>query len=103
MTKHKFGAKPCKSGEIKFPSKLERDYYNKLKALQRSGEILFFLRQPVFDLGAGLTYKADFVEYWSDGEVVFTDCKGVETKEFIRSKKLVESLYPIQLNIVKKI
>lgn len=100
--KHKFGAKPTKIDSIRFASKAEAEYYHKLKILVSSGELLFFLRQPSFDLGGGVTYKADFAEYWADGEVKFTDVKGFETKEFISKKKIVESLYPITINVVKK-
>jgi len=103
FTKHKFGAKRTQTDDIKFDSKLEANYYRKLKMAVSSGELLFFLRQPLFDLGGGVTYKADFAEYWADGEVKFTDVKGVETKDFVMKKKLVESLYPITINVVKKV
>jgi hypothetical protein len=102
--RHKYGAKRCTSDEIKFPSQLEKNYYHKLKRLQQEGSLLFFLRQPLFDLGGGVTYRADFVEYWSDGKVRFVDCKGVDTKDFIMKKKLVESMYPhIEIEVVKKV
>ena len=103
MAKHKFNAKPQECDSIKFPSKLEAAYYKKLKLAQKSGELLFFLRQPTFDLPGGTSYKADFLEFWEDGTVVVTDCKGFETKEFIRSKKQVEDLYPVEINVVKKV
>lgn len=99
--KHKFGAKRTERDDIKFDSKLEARYYSKLKMAVSSGELLFFLRQPLFDLGGGVTYKADFVEYWANGEVKFTDVKGMETKDFIMKKKIVESLYSITINVVK--
>lgn len=40
--KHKFGAIPCERNGKKFPSKLERRYYDKLQILQKTGEVLFF-------------------------------------------------------------
>lgn len=101
--KHKFGAIRCTSDDIKFPSKLERNYYNKLKLLQNSGEILFFLLQPRFETGGGTKYTADFLEFWADGSVRVTDCKGVLTKEFVRNKKIVESLYPVEIEVVTKV
>ena len=82
---------------------MEMRYYHKLKIAQKSGSLLFFLRQPKFDLGGGVTYSADFVEYWKDGTVIFTDVKGVETKDFIMKKKIVESLYEITINVIKKV
>jgi len=44
----------------------------------------------------------DFVEFWKDGNVKFTDCKGVETETFKLKKRQVEELYPIEINIVTK-
>jgi len=102
-TRHKFGAKRSKIDAINFDSKLEAAYYNKLKILQSAGEVVFFLRQPMFDLGGGVTYKADFAVYWATGNVSFVDVKGVETKDFIMKKKLVESLYPISIDVIKKV
>jgi hypothetical protein len=101
---HKFGAKPVERDGIKFPSKLEGRYYAKLKALQKSGELLMFLRQPLFDLPGCVTYRADFIEFWKDGSVRVVDCKGMETAEFKAKKKMVEELYPhIEIEIVKQV
>lgn len=101
--RHKFGAKPTKIDDIRFDSKAEANYYRKLKMAVSSGELLFFLRQVPFHLPGGVKYVVDFQEFWADGEVKFTDVKGMETKEFITKKKLVESLYPIAINVVKKV
>jgi hypothetical protein len=101
--RHKFNAKPCTADDIKFPSQLEKNYYYRLKRLQQAGEVLFFIRQPSFDLGGGVKYSADFLEFHADGTCHFVDCKGVETKEFIMKKKLVESLYPVKIEVVKKV
>jgi len=43
--KHKFFAKRTECDGIKFSSKKEAKRYNELKTLQKSGEVLFFLRQ----------------------------------------------------------
>lgn len=100
---HKYNAKKTMVDGINFPSLLEARYYSKLKMIQQTGEILFFIRQPRFDLPGSTSYSADFLEFWSDGTVVVSDCKGVETKEFIKSKKQVEFLYPIEINVVRKV
>ena len=105
MTKHKFGAKQCKSGEIKFPSKLERDYYNRLKALQRSGEILFFLRQVPFHLPGNIKYVVDFVEFWAPvneqpGDIIFTEVKGYMTDLAQMKIRQTEEIYGIEINVV---
>jgi len=103
MIKHKFGAIRSESEGIKFPSKLERNYFDKLKLMVKSGSLTMFLRQPKFDIGGGCTYSADFIEFYPDGTCRIVDCKGVLTKEFVMKKKIVESLYPIEIEIVKKV
>ena len=107
MVKHnfkprsKYGSCHTKHNGITFHSKKECAYYKRLLELQESGELHFFIRQPTFDLN-GVTYKADFMEFWvKDNAVVVTDVKGFETPDFIRSKKQVEALYPIEINVVK--
>lgn len=101
--RHKYKAIKCESDCIKFPSRLERDYYNKLRIAVKAGEMVMFLRQPKFDLGGGATYSADFLEFHNDGSVRVVDCKGFLTKEFIMKKKIVESLYPVTIEVVKKV
>ena len=101
--KHKFGAVRTENDGIKFDSKAESRYYSKLKRARDHGDLLFFLRQVPFHLPGGIRYVVDFVEFWKDGEVKFTDVKGMETKDFIMKKKIVESLYPIEINVVKKV
>jgi len=108
--KHKFGAIRDERDGIKFPSRLEARYYDKLKLAQRSGELLFFLRQPLFDLGGGVPYRADFMEFWAPkegeecGEIRIVDVKGMPpTEAFKVKKRIVESKYPIEIEIVRKV
>ena len=103
MIKHKFKAKKVEHDGIKFPSKLECNYYLQLKIRQRIGEVIFFLRQVPFHLPGNTKYVVDFQEFHSDGTVHFVDTKGMETKEFIRNKKMVEAIYPITIEVVKKV
>ena len=86
---------------IKFDSKREAARYEELKLLQKAGEVLYFLRQVPFDLGAGTKYRCDFLIFWKDGSHTVEDVKGYATKEFKLKKKLVESKYPIKIEIVK--
>lgn len=102
MIKHKFNAKPKQVDNKRFDSKAESKYYEKLKLLQKEGKILFFLRQVPFDLPGNVKYYVDFQEFWEDGTVIFSDVKGFETPEFIMKKKMVESLYPVEITIIKK-
>jgi len=100
--KHKFSAQRTELDGIKFDSKLESRYYTNLKMLQRSGEVLFFLRQVPIHLPGKTKYVCDFVEFWANGDVRFVDCKGMETETFKLKKRQVEELYPIEINIVTK-
>lgn len=103
--KHKFHAKRTERDGINFPSKLEARYYDRLKILQRAGEIVGFLRQPRFDLGGGTTYAADFLVFNSDGTCEVVDVKGRETKAFRKAKRQVESRYPWigEVKVVKQV
>ncbi len=102
MIRHKYGAIRCESEGIKFPSLLERNYYDKLKMMVKSKAIVMFLRQPKFDIGGGVSYSADFLIFENDGTCRVVDCKGMLTKDFIMKKKIVESLYPIEIEVVRK-
>ena len=98
---NKYNAQKTKVDGITFDSKKEANYYCTLKLRQRAGEIKYFLRQIPFDLPGGVKYRCDFVEFWTNGDVKFIDVKGVETKEFKLKKKMVESLYPVIIEVVK--
>ena len=67
--RHKYGAVRCEADGIKFPSKLEKRYFEKLKLMVKAGELVMFLRQPLFDLPGGVTYRADFMEFHNEGTV----------------------------------
>ena len=95
--RHKFGAKRTERDGFKFSSKKEARYFDELKLRQVAGEVLFFLRQVPFHLPGNTRYVVDFVEFWKDGTVKFVDVKGHRLPEFIRNKKQVEALYPVEI------
>jgi uncharacterized protein DUF1064 len=64
------------------------------------GWFYFFLRQPMFDLGGGTKYRADFLVFYTDGTCRVIDVKGKRTKDFIKAKKQVEALYPVEIEEV---
>ena len=97
---HKYKAVRTERDGIKFPSKKEANRYDELVLRQKAGFIVFFLRQPLFDLGGGTTYRADFLIFWSNGTVTVEDVKGFETKAFLKAKKQVEARYPIKIDVV---
>ena len=98
--KHKFNATKTEFDGIKFDSKKEAKYYYELKMRKMAGEIIFFLRQVPFHLPGGVTYRVDFQEFHADGTVKFVDVKGMKTKDFIMKKKMVEDLYPVEIETV---
>jgi hypothetical protein len=90
-----------------FASKLERDYYEDLLLRWKAGEVLFFVRQPSFDLEGGVKYRADFLVvrdrqgFGCDVEVV--DCKGFSTAAGKNKIKQVEARYHIKVQLVRKV
>ena len=83
-----------------FQSQKEAKRYTELLLLKKAGEVSFFTRQPILDLGGGTTYRPDFLIFWSDGKITWEDVKGWKTKDFIKNKKQVEAKYPIDIEIV---
>jgi hypothetical protein len=99
--RHKFNAKPVDDDGQHFSSKLEHRYYLHLKLLQKSGEVVFFLRQVPFWLPGAVTYRCDYQVFYADGTIRFIDCKGMTTDLFTLKKKQVEALYPVEIEIIK--
>lgn len=97
MIRHKFNAKPTVCDGISFGSKKESKRYVELKQLQSSGEVLFFLDQVPFRLPGGVKYRCDFLVFWADGYVTVEDVKGMRLPLYEAKKKIVESLYPIEI------
>ena len=106
--KHKFFAKKCETDGIKFPSKLERDYYLFLKRMKESGSVLFFLRQIPFLLPGGVTYRLDYLVFYAPnkeelGDIEFVEVKGYMTKDAAIKIKQTEDLYGIKIKIITKV
>jgi hypothetical protein len=102
MISHKFKAKAVNDDGHRFPSTLEWKYFKYLELLQKSGEVLFFLRQVPFHLPGGVKYVVDFQVFNSDCTVDFVDVKGMATETFKIKVKIVEDLYPVKIKIVEK-
>jgi hypothetical protein len=99
---HKYGAIRCTRNGIKFPSKLERSYYDFLTNLKNEEKILFFLRQVGLHLPGNIKYICDFVVFNLNGQIEFIDVKGKETDVYKMKKKLVEEIYPIKIKEIRK-
>lgn len=102
------GEKPTKYRAVKtwadgfpFDSRLEADYYQRLKLLVRAGALDGFLFHGKMLLVSGtgpehrgVAYETDFVLLKPDGTYEIVDTKGVETPEFKQKMKLVRERYP---------
>ena len=95
--RHKYHAVRTELDGIKFPSKKEALYYQRLKNLKRAGEVVFFLRQVPFYLPGGVKYVVDFQVFYADGSVAFIDVKGMRTATYKAKKKMVEALFPVEI------
>lgn len=98
--RHKFHAIPTETDGIKFSSKKEARYYLGLKLRQQAGEVVFFLRQVPIHLPGGVKLVVDFQEFHADGTCHFIDTKGVETESFKAKRRMVEALYPFEIETV---
>lgn len=97
--RHKYRAVPTELDGIKFPSKAEAAYFQVLTLAKRSGQLLFFLRQVPIAI-PGSTYRLDYMEFWANGEIIWTDVKGFETEAFRVKRRAVEALYPFKIRTV---
>jgi|TARA_R100001530_G_scaffold87212_1_gene60727 hypothetical protein len=105
--RHKYGAIATTVDGIRFASKKEANRYGFLKSLERANRVKNLELQPKFPCVVNgkkiCTYIADFRYTDEDGSEVIEDVKGVETAVFKLKKKLVESLYPIEIQVVKSV
>ncbi len=95
----KYGNRRTEYNGIMYDSQREAEYAAKLDLLLASKLILWWCRQAVFVLEAGVTYKCDFIVKYSD-RVEVVDCKGVSTDVFKLKKKLLEARFDVELVLV---
>lgn len=80
----------------RFDSKLESRCYIWLTVLRKVGDILWFIRQPSFDLPGGVRYRADFLVVTT--KIVYVlDAKGKDTQESKNKRKQVKELYGVEV------
>ena len=105
--RHKYGAIATTVDGIRFASKKEAQRYSFLKSLERADRLRDLELQPKFPCVVNgkkiCTYIADFRYTLKNGKEVIEDVKGVETAIFRLKKKLVESLYPVEIKVVKSV
>lgn len=102
--KAKFKNIRCQSADGKnFASRLERDYYEQLLLRWKAGNVLWFIRQPRFELEGGVVYVADFLVVRASGDVEVIDTKGHLVRECKNKLKQVRSRYGIDVQIVRSV
>lgn len=90
-------------GELKFDSKAEATRYRELALMRAARQILWFIRQPTFELPGGIKYRADFLVYWANGTgFSVEDVKGVLTADCRNKLKLMRQVYGIDVELVKR-
>jgi Protein of unknown function (DUF1064) len=103
--RNKYGAVPTIVDGIRFASKLEAARYAQLRQMQSVGLIRNLELQPRFPCVVNSVkvcdYVADFA-YFRDNTRVIEDVKGVQTDVFKLKWKLVEALYHVRIEIVKR-
>lgn len=102
--KHKFNAKPTTIDGIRFPSKKEAAYYQKLKDRQEKGEISRFHRQILFDLPGGIRHYVDFMviqeNFTGASYIEYIEVKGRDTPLGKMKRKQCEEIYGIEIKVV---
>lgn len=102
--KSKFKNIRCQSADGKnFASRLERDYYEQLLLRWKAGDVLWFIRQPRFDLEGGVEYRADFLVVTAGGEVEVIDTKGHLLRECANKLKQMRARYGIEVRLVRSV
>lgn len=100
----KYGNKKTEVDGIRFDSEREAKRYKQLLLLQKAGEIGLLRRQVDYELNEGgthsLKYRADFVYMTKDGVEVVEDSKGCRTREYLKKRRLMKSIYGIEIKEV---
>jgi len=101
--KRKYNNRKIEIDGFTFDSKLEADFYLRLKPLVKAGKIKELRIHPRYLLQEGFSkngkhyqpiyYIADFEVLYDDGAVVIYDTKGMRTEVYKIKKKLFEYKY----------
>ncbi len=96
---HKYNAKATVIDGFRFDSKKEAARYSRNKilisnALTHADGMIMQLRQTPFHLSDGVIYRLDFMEFYTDGRILFVDVKGRDTPMSRLKRGQVECLYP---------
>lgn len=95
----KFRSVICEADDIKFRSKKERMRYLELKALQKVGEVKYFLMQVPFRLPGNTRHLLDFLVVRTDGSIEYIEVKGRDLPMGKMKRKMVEDIYKIKITV----
>lgn len=99
--RHKYGAKRSRSGDISFPSKLERDCYNWLVKCKDGRRIRNLFRQVPIDIPGG-KHVVDFLVFTED-EALFIEAKGRDLSLGKLKRQAAEESQDIDIHVVKSV
>ena len=95
----KYRNQPTIEDGQRFDSKLEARCYLELKLRQKSGEVLWFLRQVNFPLEGDVVYRCDFLAALADGSVEVIDATGMVTQVKANKLRQVKARYGIDVTL----
>lgn len=104
---NKFGARATTYNGVRYDSRAEARFAQKLDLLVAAGEVAYWLGQPRVQLGRIGAYRPDFLVWphpsagGGGGGAYFVDVKGCEPKEFAWIRKLWPVHGPGLLVLVK--
>ena len=98
----KFRNVPNLYNGVRYQSRAEANYAQRLDLEKRSGAVRWWIGQPTFRLGCAINvYRPDFLVIDEESEAYAVDVKGAETAKFRRDKKLWAAYGPCDLWVVK--
>lgn len=103
---NKYGAKKTFLDGVTFDSRRESEVYADLLIRHRAGEITDLVRQRQFNIVVNGDLIGRYTADFSFNDLVaqryrVLDVKGVVTREFKRTKKLIKALYNIDIEVIK--
>lgn len=103
---NKYGAQQIVVDGVLFHSKGEARYWEVLRLREKAGEIYGLERQKRYDIDVNGQrigfYKCDFAFYDNiEKRYRVLDFKGVLTKEFRRTKKLIKAIHNVEIEVVR--
>lgn len=97
--RRKYNNSPTTVDGIRFDSKREARFYERLCLERKAGQVLFFLRQVPVHLPGGTRLVLDFVVFMADGSTRFIDVKGRETAAFKIKRREIQHHYPLTVEL----